>query len=196
MLGGYEMTDMMPRMSNGELHLFASFLQQATSYVEFGAGGSTVLASRLVQGSIVGIESDANWITSVKEACRAHPTQPEVRHVDIGATKEWGFPADETARNRWPSYSTSIWEMEGSEGADLYLVDGRFRVACFAQAVLHARPDSIIGIHDFTSRPHYHSVRHIGREIACYEDISFFLPHPEMMGVARILHEEFQYVPD
>ena len=42
-----------------------------------------------------------------------------------------------------------------SPPADIYLVDGRFRVACACRALLHGRADSLVLVHDF-ERPEYH----------------------------------------
>jgi hypothetical protein len=190
------MVDIEPRMTKGEISLFTSFLVKARTYVEFGIGGSSVLASRLVSGLIIGIESDMGWIDLVSEACRAQHSQPILRHVDIGPTKEWGFPADQSAKERWPAYSTKIWEVAGAAGADLYLVDGRFRVACFAQSVIHARRDSIIAIHDFAPRSHYHCVDQLAREIARYEDLSFFVPRSNASESARRMHEAYCFAPE
>jgi hypothetical protein len=54
------------------------------------------------------------------------------------------------------------------------VVDGRLRVAC-SQGALRCG-ESIIGRHDFRSRPHYHCVHDIVREIASMGDLSIFQP--------------------
>ena len=56
-----------------------------------------------------------------------------------------------------------------------------------------SNPNAIIGIHDFASRPKYHCVREIAREIATAGDMSFFRPLPEKKIAEAILqsfHEE------
>jgi hypothetical protein len=75
------------------------------------------------------------------------------------------------------------------------LIDGRFRVACFAQTVLRCSPDAVIGIHDFASRKPYHVVREIAREIASTEDISFFLPAPGSRGRAFEMLDKYKEDP-
>ena len=47
---------MLPRMSVEEAALFLSFVQNSRDYVEFGTGGSTVLASKHVKNSILSVE--------------------------------------------------------------------------------------------------------------------------------------------
>ena len=123
--------------------------------------------------------SPQEWLDQVRTACASSQTKPELIFIDIGPTGEWGYPIDASMKSRWPDYHSAIWKMPHSARADLYFVDGRFRVACFAQIVLHCNPNAIIGIHDFGSRPKYHCVREIAREVATAGDISFFRPLPK-----------------
>jgi hypothetical protein len=167
---------MVPRMSNAELTLLTSFLCRSMHYVEVGTGGSTVLASDHVKSSVTSVDSSQLWLDKIKEACRTRHIDPTLLFVDIGPVGDWGVPQDPSTESRWANYHTNVWMIPGSADADLYLVDGRFRVACFSQIVLRCRADAIIGFHDFSSRPQYHCVREIAREIATAEDISFFLP--------------------
>ncbi|MEY9170033.1 hypothetical protein ABIF29_002414 [Bradyrhizobium elkanii] len=167
---------MLPRMSREEAELFLSFVRNSRDYVEFGTGGSTVIASKHVTNSILSIDSSQDWLDQVDRACASARTKPHLTFIDIGRTGDWGFPVDPSTKPRWPDYHSTIWETPRSADADLYLVDGRFRVACFAQIVLHCSPTAIIGMHDFSSRPAYHCVREIAREIATAGDMSFFMP--------------------
>jgi hypothetical protein len=72
-----------------------------------------------------------------------------------------------------------IWLNPEASRADLYLVDGRFRVACFMQIILHAHPDALIAIHDFANRPQYHVIYDVAREIAVRENLSVFVRRPD-----------------
>jgi hypothetical protein len=182
---------MVPRMSEEEAALFLSFIRNSHDYVEFGTGGSTVLASKHVKNSILSIDSSREWLDKVGEACASCQTTPELMLIDIGPTGDWGFPTDDATKSRWPDYHSAIWKLEQSADADLYLVDGRFRVACFAQTVLHCKPTAIIGIHDFSSRPAYHCVKEIAREIATVGDLSFFLPLSKRFAAENILKSHY-----
>lgn len=180
-------TKMQPRMSEREIALFLSFIRNCDNYVEFGTGGSTVVASKHVTNSIVSIDSSQEWLDRVQRACSSSPVKPNLVYVDIGRTGQWGFPTDGSTRARWPHYHSDVWKLQHSTHADLYLIDGRFRVASFAQTVLHCKPNAIIGIHDFSSRPAYHCLREIAREIATADDISFFIPLSEKEKAESIL---------
>lgn len=182
---------MTPRMSAAELGLLASFLRCAQHYFEFGAGGSTCLAASLVAKSVTAVDSSQAWLDEVAAYCAAtaQPRKPQLIHVDIGPIRDWGYPADDTAREKWPVYHDGVWEHPRAKSADLFLVDGRFRVACFMQIILHTGPDSLIAIHDFASRKEYHVVREVAREIARSEDLAVFMPLPgdATAPAARIL---------
>jgi len=186
---------MQPRMSIEETAIFVSFLRHSCGYVEFGAGGSTVVASASVKDWAIAIDSSTPWIDKVRAACAGARLSPEFLHVDIGQVGNWGVPIDPESKPRWETYHSAVWSQAKSAAADFYLIDGRFRVACFAQTVLHCAPDAVIAIHDFESRRHYHVVKDIGREIARAEDLSFFLPKSHERARAVALLERFKLEP-
>jgi len=187
---------MTPRMSGAELSLFSSFLRCSDNYFEFGAGGSTCLAAGLVKTSVTSIDSSQQWLDDVANYCATtnQPIKPELIYADIGPTYSWGFPAGESQRRKWPAYHEGCWVNPRASDADLYLVDGRFRVACFMQTVLHCRPDSLILIHDFASRDYYQVVREVAREIAKAGDLSVFQPlQANVRSRAREILEAHQF---
>ena len=100
--------------------------------------------------------------------------RPRLIKVDIGPVGDWGMPIDPSTRDQWPSYYKTVWAEQESSECDLYLIDGRFRVASFMSAVLHCAPSAVLLIHDYFSRPHYHVVKEICREIARTADLSAF----------------------
>jgi hypothetical protein len=164
-------------MEADELEFFKSFLRCAKSYVEFGCGGSTVLASSLIRGTIISLDSSANWLDSVGRACAKDPshTQPLLVHADIGPTGDWGRPIDERCKGQWPLYSAKIWSIPNAGSADLYLIDGRFRVSCFIETLKRCRVDAVVLIHDFAPRGGYHIIRDFAREIAVSSNLSAFV---------------------
>jgi hypothetical protein len=164
-------------MKPSEQILLESVLRCCRRYVEFGSGGSTVLAASLVKESVISVDSAVAWLDRVREACveKECPIVPTLLHADIGPLKEWGFPADASRKSTWPSYHSDIWKHPESTGADFYLVDGRFRVACFMQVLLHGSSEALIGIHDFAARKYYHVIHEAAREIARAESLSIFV---------------------
>ncbi len=63
------------------------------------------------------------------------------------------MPIGNATRDKWPSYIED--GIKGQDPFDMYFVDGRFRVACAVQALLHgmsggrSREDFVVLIHDF-----------------------------------------------
>ncbi|MGY3614459.1 hypothetical protein [Bradyrhizobium sp. USDA 10063] len=161
-------------MDSQEMTLFKSFLALSARYLEFGSGGSTWLASQTEKEWIISIDSSQEWLANVANATDDCITKPQLVHVDIGKLREWGYPADREKESSWPQYHEGIWQRPESRNADLYFVDGRFRVACFVQCLLHSTSGAFIAIHDFANRPQYHSVKSIAREIARANNMSVF----------------------
>ncbi len=184
------------RMTSKEADLFMAFLAPARSYFEFGMGGSTVAAAKTVPGPLHAVESDEAWIAKVAETIGDSTAERKFIYVDIGPTKKWGFPTSEEHRDRFPSYSGAIAE-SGIDDFELCLVDGRFRVACFLQALRHLRPGCVIGIHDYRSRPKYHVVEKFGRIVAEAEDLSFFVHRPDLDRAAlQVALDRYLYSPN
>ena len=78
--------------------------------------------------------------------------------ADVGPTGAWGRPLDTSPSMRpaFRNYSRAVWTAAPEVlSYDLYLVDGRFRPACVAQAFLHAARDGrgpadfVVAVHDF-----------------------------------------------
>jgi hypothetical protein len=161
-----------------EIALFQGFLRSSDRYVEFGSGGSTCMAATLVRTSILSVDSSEVWLSKVAGHCSDNALRivPELIHADIGATGDWGVPIDGNSRDRWPSYHRQLWSNPRAAEADLYMVDERFRVACFMQILLHCDADALIMVHDYSSRKQYHVMREAAREIATVDDMSVFLP--------------------
>jgi hypothetical protein len=182
---------MLPHMTKNEVELFLSFLRNTDNYVEFGCGASTELASCHVN-EITSVDSDMKWIVKAEEACSL--IKPNFVYANIGPVGEWGTPIDESFRDIWPNYHIAVWSKLRTWDADLYLVDGRFRVACFAQICIHSRNSGIIALHDYHSRKeHYSIIEEIAKEIASVDDISFFIPRQNILEKSARIIERHKY---
>lgn len=170
-----------------EVALFSALLSRSQSYFEYGIGGSTFLASQLVQGPIHGIDSSVEWIDNVRAEVGDNP-DVTLRHVDIGEIGEWGRPVSREAEDRFPDYSRAIHQAEVDK-IDFCLVDGRFRVACFLEALRTLDSDAILALHDYSSRRRYHVVERFARPIAQARDLAVFVRRRDcdMAALDRIL---------
>src|SRR5687767_427938 len=120
---------MQPAMQPNEVACYTSLVHHSRKIVEYGTGGSTILAlSAGVQ--LLSVESDADWLNKVKDIEIVRQAEQQGRatliHVNVGPTGDWGFPIDQAHRQAWPNYSAAPWRHW--ENADLVLIDGRFRV--------------------------------------------------------------------
>lgn len=146
------------RMTPAEIALLTEHLKRSTSYLEFGAGGSTQLAIEHVRGTIVSVESDIAWIdklkahTKIKAAIESR--QLRFMHVDIGPVGDWGVPRGETRIKSWKDYYSAPW-ISLDIPFDFVLIDGRFRIMSALMAFAYAPDEARIAIHDYSVRKHY-----------------------------------------
>ena len=150
-------------MTDGEAAVLRECFSKAASLVEFGCGGSTLLAVRSPSlRRIWSVESDPAWIAKLRAETEIATAEQAGRlrllGADIGEVGEFGFPRDEASRDAWPRYYESVWDDAAAIDADLVLIDGRFRVACALEAIARCRPHAILLFHDFWNRTPYHPV--------------------------------------
>lgn len=163
-----------PHMTDQELHFFTELAKKSTNYLEFGSGGTSIYAAYLVKGRVVSVDSDKEWQEKIVKACLdLHLLVPHFRHVNIGKLGPWGYPADEREKGWWPNYHKKVWEVKEAHFADLVLVDGRFRVACFLSALLHCSTGTIFMIHDF-ERSEYKIIQEFAEHVGTTGRLSAF----------------------
>ncbi|MBW6505628.1 MAG: hypothetical protein K0B00_02625 [Rhodobacteraceae bacterium] len=128
--------------------------------LEYGSGGSTVLAAEMPGKRVFSVESDKEWLGGMARWFAANPPKAELvlHHADIGPTGPWGKPLDDASFRKWPGYPNSVWDRPDFVHPDVVLVDGRFRAACFATVALRiTRPVTVL-VDDYIDRPPYHEV--------------------------------------
>lgn len=76
--------------------------------------------------------------------------------IDIGKVGEWGVPIEDCKKSLFPNYSTQVFDSH--KNFDIVFIDGRFRLACLAQTLLHCSKDTKILMHDFNNRAFYHQI--------------------------------------
>jgi hypothetical protein len=179
-----------PHMEPEGLELLTARLADAICFLEYGAGGSSVLAGEIGVSTIYSVESDRGFLDAVKGAVVATASEANLidHYVDIGPTVEWGNPKDSSKAASWPLYASSIWNQiltQDSPQPDLVLIDGRFRVACFLATLHFARPGTTILFDDYHDRPNYHVVEKYLSPVARFGRMAEFrteaAPPPEAM---------------
>ncbi|MEO7222973.1 MAG: hypothetical protein ABIY37_10910 [Devosia sp.] len=165
-----------PAMSPKEIACLQKYLAGAASYVEFGCGGSTLLAVRSPAKRVWSVESDPAWMALIRRHPEITAAEQAGRltlwHGDIGPTKAYGYPATPWwrlrrpgHRNKWPNYYETIWTQAGTAEADLFLIDGRFRVASGLAVAANCRDEAVVLVHDFRSRPDYNALLEVYEKI-------------------------------
>lgn len=126
--------------------------------LEYGSGGSTLLAADIPDKRIYTVENDRAWIDRLHAWFVGHPpaSMPLLHHADVGPTRQWGHPVDETAFRLWPAYVQAIWDHPDFLAPDVVLVDGRFRLACLLTAALRTQKPLAVLVDDYIDRPGYH----------------------------------------
>ena len=161
--GGLDDAD---RKTIGELYY------KASSVFEFGIGESTFIAAAVKVPRYAGVDSDAIWVTKARKAA----IDNEMDHFrfyfsDIGETLPWGYPEKEDlAKNEYDYQVAAL--MAETRAFDVYLVDGRYRLACACLSFLHAikyghgdLSNVQVGIHD----NHKNS---IGRHYEIFQEVA------------------------
>ncbi|MHC9237149.1 hypothetical protein ACX9MO_16095 [Pseudooceanicola sp. 502str34] len=160
------MPDTAPSLPRPELTLPAaeaaalrSAYGAAQGILEYGSGGSTVMAAEMPGKQVVAVESDPDWAAMMQAWFAQNPpaSAVEVRHADIGGTENWGYPLDDSGWRGFAAYPLGVWD-ELAFHPDVVLVDGRFRLGCaMATAFRISRPVALL-IDDYGDRPEYRPV--------------------------------------
>lgn len=161
---------------------------RAGTILEYGSGGSTVLAGSMAGKRVFSVESDAAWVARMQDWFAANPPVSPVvlHHADIGPTVAWGRPADETQFRKWPGYANSVWDRPDFAHPDVVLVDGRFRAACLMTVALRIlRPVTVL-FDDYLRRKPYHAVESLVRPSAMAGRMARFELEPMTLPADRL----------
>lgn len=138
-------------------------LRKTQLYLEFGSGGSTLLANQLSVPSI-SVESDRFYARAVRRGL-AHPDIARIQVPRMGITVEWGM-ALFFRRSKGPRYIAAGFEGLGDRFPDLVFIDGRYRVACALESARRAHLSGATAsllFDDYEGRPFYRAVEdHLG----------------------------------
>lgn len=150
------------QMTPAETRLFDIAARSAETAIEYGVGDSTRRLAAMGTARVLTVENAPAWVNIVKKdphvARAIADGRLSILPVRIGPVKDFGYPANEDHRDRWPEYWRAPWSTVDPVSVDLVIVDGRFRVACALNALLTGPDGLVVLIHDFWDRPWYHAV--------------------------------------
>lgn len=162
----------------------------ATSLFEFGLGESTYLAATTNIPRYAGVDSDAQWVANARDYAMTYMDKKRnssssnnnknsnddydendgssfrFYFADVGPTLVWGKPSNQQLAKIFYDYQIAPLVSEFKH-FDVYMIDGRYRVACACVSFLHAlkygrnsvngntedvRKNVRVAIHDATAR--------------------------------------------
>ncbi|WP_371742078.1 hypothetical protein [Citreicella sp. C3M06] len=149
-------------MPEAEAALLRAEYARAGVVLEYGSGGSTVLAAEQPGKTVISVESDRGWAQMMRNWFAQTPpasgAQVDIIWADIGETREWGHPASDSDWRRWPRYPLEVWGLPEFRQPDVVLVDGRFRVGCALATAFLSEAPLVLLFDDYAGRQHYHKV--------------------------------------
>ena len=171
-----------PSLDEEALARFTRELDASTGYLEFGSGGSTVLADRRSVRT-VSVESDRFYARVVRSQLTP-ATTVKVLDVYLGLTGLWSYPVFQKPtrrrQGRWRRYVQRPFDQLREDGwfPDFVLVDGRFRRACVLETVRRAITENqelTLMVDDYFNVDRSH-----------YEAVESWLGRPERVGRAAL----------
>ncbi|SDH58505.1 hypothetical protein [Alloyangia pacifica] len=194
------MTELLTRpeltLPEAEAALLRAEYQRAEVILEYGSGGSTVLAGEMPGKTVFSVESDRDWAQMMRrwftETPPAEGAEVDIIWSDIGPTKEWGHPVDEIEWRSFPEYPLKVWELPEFRQPDVVLVDGRFREGCALAAAFRAEKPLVLLFDDYAPRKHYHKVEHwLGRpqmtgRMARFEIVPQAFPVKDLLRIMKL----------
>jgi len=155
--------------------LLADIYTNATSLFEYGLGESTLLAAHVGVPRYSGIDTDAVWISKARDRAPGHF---RFYLADIGKIRDFGNPVTPTLSKNVLNSQLAPLIVEPLP-FDVYMVDGRYRVACLLASFLHSSArggeDPTVLLHDCgrtwlqSAEKHFNVTRTAGANICVYK---------------------------
>lgn len=140
---------------------------RADVILEYGSGGSTVLASEMAGKTVYSVESDPDWCQMMQAYFDHAGTTSDVtlHYSNVGPVGKWGRPKTDAKWARYHRYPNSVWDLDGFKAPDLVLVDGRFRTACVLTAMLRTEKPVTVLFDDYIGRSQYQRIEHFVKPV-------------------------------
>ena len=178
---------------DGDDKLFKSYLKNCELYFEYGVGASTRWVLENTNSNIIAVDTDKEWIDFVKD--EVDSLRIKLIWVNLGDLTNWGRPNSYKYRHSFIDYVGGVWNLK--KQADVVLIDGRFRVACFMYSLLHSKTGSLIIFDDYFDRSWYHIVEEIiSLYDKCGRQAVFKVPKVYDKNLTLDLLNKFLYVFD
>ncbi len=175
------------------INLAYFFSEQAliANYIlEYGAGSSTKFLVKNAK-RCMSVESDSNFLLNLLQeiAISGFDITTTPVYVNIGKTKEWGHPVDDSCNASWQEYSLKPWKILTSNGIspDLVLIDGRFRFACMLATMASIKKPTKVIFDDYVDRPYKAIVEKYCKPLKIIDRAAYFELTPGMLSASDLL---------
>lgn len=179
-------------------HLCAAYAE-ASVILEYGVGGSTIMAAEMAGKTITSIETDQLWVDTLNNWFEQNPcpSSPDIIWANIGKTKAWGRPVNEDSWREYAKYPLEIWSLEDIPHPDVVLVDGRFRAGCVLATAFHCKRETRVLVDDYSRRSSYHAIekilgapRLVGR-LAEFEITPTPIPAEHLLEIISLIQDPY-----
>ena len=170
-------------LTNNDRVLIGKLYSNASSAFEYGLGESTYIAAWTGMPRLSGVDSDPAWISLVRDKDIV-PDNYQFDFGDIGPTGGWGFPKKLGLAKQIFRYVLAPLSLE-RKPFEIYLVDGRFRVACACASFLHAMSTGAdmkrvkVLVHDYQDKNRgYQIIETLARKMIMADGLAVFMLLP------------------
>ena len=78
--------------------------------------------------------------------------------------------------------------------ADIIFIDGRFRVACGLDVFHKIRADTLVLIHDYNDRPHFHILENYYIKVKSWDTLAAFFKRPNVTLIPENVYNEYIHI--
>lgn len=166
-----------PTFDEEGLRFFRAAIQSSRVYLEYGCGGSTLMAANHVS-RLISVETDRVFARAVEALLPHSQADIAILTPNLGPTREWGYPIFDRPTPahvaKWRRFPKAPWEMIETT-PDLILIDSRMRIACALESLLHVTKDTHILVDDYVGR-NYSLIERFADLIAMHGRMAEFRP--------------------
>ena len=152
----------LPHMDLESQTYFTQNLKVTKTFVEYGSGGSTILAAIMNTPYIISVESDAVWMRRVQRKFSKISSTSQINFIyaNVGRVGPWGTPLEKIDGEL--QYANTPWASITNGSSHLFvLIDGRYRITCLLVALLRCPARTHLLFDDYYDRESYRVVESI-----------------------------------
>ena len=167
-----------PHMPPAQTEVLRAFYFKSSTILEYGAGGSTAMASDMPGKTITAVENDPGFVDLMALRLAGKPSEARLRFEDLGPCGKWGKPLRPPSEAKVRRYAGAVWEDPATPHPEVILIDGRCRVACFLASLAKITDSVTVLFDDWVGRPHYHWVAEHGALLDVVDNMAVLSVNP------------------